>query len=97
MDYSDKYELLEGIKEDLDELENICDQLKEVDIIELQKKLKLLWKHRGRHDRTIDADHIKAVIDELNTLFDVSHDVSAIDEIRNSDLDDFGVVEPESW
>ena len=97
MDYSDKYELLEKIKEDLDELESMCDQLKEVDITELQKNLKLLWKHRGRHDRTIDADNIKDVIKELDTLFDVSHDVSAIDEIRNSDLDDFGMVEPESW
>ena len=97
MDYSDKYELLEKIKEDLDELENMCDQLKEVDITELQKNLKLLWKHRGRHDRTINADNIKDIIKELDILFDVSHDVSAIDEIRNTDLDDFGVVEPESW
>ena len=97
MDYSDKYELLEKIKEDLDELENMCDQLKEVDITELQKNLKLLWKHRGRHDRTINADNIKDFIKELDILFDVSHDVSAIDEIRNADLDDFGVVEPEDW
>ena len=97
MDYSDKYELLEKIKEDLDELENMCDQLKEVDITELQKNLKLLWKHRGRHDRTINADNIKDIIKELDILFDVSHDVSAIDEIRNADLDDFGVVEPEDW
>ena len=97
MKYAELNELHEEVKDGLDEISDVCSNLNDIDINELQEKLKLLWKHHGRTDLVIRADQIKDTIKELDVLFDVSKDCGIMDEIRNADLDDFGVVEPEDW
>ena len=73
-------------------------KLNDIDINELQEKLKLLWKHRGTLPlKSISSSQIKATIKELDVLFDVSKECGIMDEIKNSDLDDFGRAEPEDW
>ena len=98
MKYAELNELHEEVKDGLDEISDVCSNLNDIDINELQEKLKLLWKHHGTLPlKSISSSQIKATIKELDVLFDVSKDCGEMEDIRNSDLDDFGVVEPESW
>jgi len=92
-------ELLDEVKEEIEDIIEALDAVNDFDIYELESKIKRLWDNRGlKNSCTMQHASIKGMLKELETIDTVSKDCGNLEDMRSADADDFGViVDEDSW
>ena len=97
MKYEEYYQLCEEVSEQVDNVVMAMDELRDLDIYDLESKIRQLWKYRGDFERVLDKQNINSFLSELNTIDSVAKDCGELEDLRNVEPQDFGRKEPENW
>tara|TARA_R110002020_G_scaffold364493_1_gene576794 strand:+ start:260 stop:547 length:288 start_codon:yes stop_codon:yes gene_type:complete len=85
-------DLLEDVKDEIEDITLALDAVNDFNIYELESKIKLLWDNRVKNSTIIQHASIKEMLKELETIDTVSKDCGSLEDMKNADADDFGVI-----